>query len=122
MDFSNALQHLKGGLPVARSGWNGKDMFVYRVPEASYPARTDVAKRHFGADALVPYRAYYALKGADGMIATWVPSSTDLDADDWYVVERMVAVPAAMAAPYGQQPQPAIRPLSSEADDAFLDD
>lgn len=86
MDFSDALDLLKAGCRVARSGWNGKGMFVYRVPAASYPAQTGVARRTFGPDALVPYRAYYAIRGADGQVATWVPSSTDLDADDWHLV------------------------------------
>lgn len=85
--FSWALAKMKDGKPVARSGWNGTGMFAYSVPAASYPAQTGVAKQYFGENSMVPYRAYYALKGADGQVATWVPSSTDLDAEDWYVVE-----------------------------------
>lgn len=85
-DFADALRALKAGKRVARAGWNGKGMFVYRIPAASYPAQTSVAKAAFPS-GLVPYKAYYAIKGADGEVATWVPSSTDLDASDWIIFE-----------------------------------
>lgn len=86
VDFASALTALKAGKRAAREGWNGKGMFVYRVPPASYPAQTPVAKAVFGD--LVPYRAYFAIRGADGMVATWVPSSTDLDAEDWVILNE----------------------------------
>lgn len=82
-DFSFALEWLKVGKPVARAGWNGKGMFVYMVPANSYPAQTGVARAFFGDGALVPYNAYMAIKGVDGTVNTWVPSISDLLADDW---------------------------------------
>lgn len=86
MTFGHAVEMLKTGFKVARAGWNGKGMFIYLVPAASYPAQTGAAKRHFGEGALVPYNAYLALKGTDGNISTWVPSITDVLAEDWQVV------------------------------------
>lgn len=93
MSFSEALLFLKAGAAVARSGWNGKGMFAYLVPAASYPAQTGIAKKHFGENALVPYRAYLALKTAQGDVSTWVPSCSDILAEDWFEV----ALPAAEA-------------------------
>ncbi|NYS34802.1 DUF2829 domain-containing protein, partial [Streptococcus danieliae] len=58
MPFGMAVEALKKGARVARAGWNGKGMFVYMVPAASYPALTQVAKEHFGADGMVPYNSY----------------------------------------------------------------
>jgi hypothetical protein len=84
--FAGALSALKDGKRVARNGWNGRGMFVYLVPAASYPVQTDAAKAHFGENAMVPYNAYFALKGVDGRISTWVPSVTDLLAEDWQVI------------------------------------
>jgi hypothetical protein len=81
--FSDALNALKEGHKVQRAGWNALGMFVYRVPAATYPAQTEIEVNYFGADNGVPYNAYYALKTAQETIATWVPSSTDLDANDW---------------------------------------
>jgi hypothetical protein len=85
MNFGEALQLMKEGYAVEREGWNGKDMFVYLVPANAYPAQTGVAKRHFGEGALVPYGAYFAIKGTGGVVNTWVPSVTDCLAEDWLV-------------------------------------
>ena len=86
MRFDIALQYLDEGHAVARAGWNGKNMFIYKVPAASYPAQTGVAKQHFGTEALVPYGAYTAIKGADGVVYPWSPSQQDLYAGDWNLV------------------------------------
>ena len=87
LSFGMAIEALKLGERVARSGWNGAGQFVYLVPANSYPAQTVIAKAHFGADAMVPYRAYLALKTAQGDVATWAPSCSDALADDWQIVE-----------------------------------
>lgn len=87
MTFGLAIEALKAGKRVARAGWNGYGMFIYFVPAASYPAQTGIAKAYFGADAMVPYRAYLALKTAQGDVATWAPSCSDALAEDWKIVE-----------------------------------
>lgn len=85
LDFGEATKLLKGGLPMSRAGWNGKGLFVYYVPAASYPAQTGVAKSYFGIEAMVPYAAYLAIKNADGTVSTWAPSVGDALAEDWAV-------------------------------------
>jgi len=87
MSFGLALEALKLGRCVSRAGWNAAGQFVYLVPANSYPAQTDVAKAHFGAGALVPYRAYLALKTVQGDVATWAPSGSDTLAEDWMLVD-----------------------------------
>lgn len=87
MTFGLAIEALKLGKKVARAGWNGAGQFVYLVPANSYPAQTGVAKQFFGDGAMVPYRAYLALKTAQGDVATWAPSCSDALADDWLIVE-----------------------------------
>lgn len=84
MNFGHALEMLKANNRVARAGWNGKGMFIYLVPAAAYPAQTLVAKAVFGE--MVPYNAYLALKGVDGTVSTWVPSISDVLANDWSVI------------------------------------
>ncbi|MDC6267734.1 DUF2829 domain-containing protein [Lysinibacillus fusiformis] len=86
MNFGQAIEALKSGKKVVRKGWNGKGMFVYYVPAASYPPTTDVMKRAFGGKD-VPYREYLALKTAQNDVATWSPSTSDALAEDWEVVE-----------------------------------
>lgn len=89
LEFGTALQLLQSGYRVARKGWNGADQFVYYVPENKYPAsqnENSPVKGMFEGD-LVPYRAYLALKTAQGDVAMWVPSISDLLAEDWVIVE-----------------------------------
>lgn len=83
-DFGVAVRLLKEGYKVARQGWNGKGMFLYYVPENSYPAQTDAAKESFGD--MVPYGAYIAMKTAQGNVVPWLASQTDMLAEDWTVL------------------------------------
>jgi hypothetical protein len=86
LSFGLAIEAMKMGKRVARSGWNGKGMFVYMVPANSYLAQSKAAKEYFGEDALVPYNAYLAIKNVEGTVSTWVPSVNDVLAEDWRIV------------------------------------
>ena len=85
VDFGRAIQAAKEGKRVTRAGWNGQGIFAYIVPANSYPAQTETAKRWLGN--MVPYRAYWALKTAQGDVATWHPSGSDSLAEDWIILE-----------------------------------
>jgi len=85
LDFGQAIRAAKDGKAVTRSGWNGAGMYAYIVPAASYPAITEIAKKEFGD--MVPYRAYWALKTAQGDVATWHPSGSDSLAEDWEILD-----------------------------------
>ncbi|WP_200844025.1 DUF2829 domain-containing protein [Pantoea sp. 18069] len=90
MTFGQAIEAAKVGQRIARTGWNGKGMFVYLVPAASYPVQTGAAKAHFGEGAMVPYNPYLAIKNVDETVSTWVPSVNDCLAGDWGVVGQAV--------------------------------
>lgn len=83
MKFGEVLDGLIEGKSFQRTGWNGKNMFIYYVQANSYPVQTDIAKIYFGENALVPYNPYLAIKNVDETVSTWVPSINDLFADDW---------------------------------------
>jgi len=84
MNFGEALEEVKQGCKIARSGWNGKNMFLYYVPANEYPAITEIAKETFGD--MVPYGAYIAMKTAQNNVVPWLASQTDLLAEDWQIV------------------------------------
>jgi hypothetical protein len=85
LTFGLAVEALKKGFKLARNGWNGKGMFIYYVPENSYPALTNIAKKEFGDTVL--FNAYLAIKNVNGIVSTWVPSINDCLAEDWQIVE-----------------------------------
>jgi hypothetical protein len=84
MDIGAAVMMAKRGARIARTGWNGKEQYVYYVHAAEYPTTTNSAKAEFGA--MAPYRAYMAIKTTDGDVVPWTASQSDLLAEDWRVV------------------------------------
>ena len=89
MNFGLALESLKQGKAVCRSGWNGKNMFLYLVPGNEYPAQTEVAKTQIGDT--VTYGAYIAMKTAQGNVVPWLASQTDVLSDDWELRPSLVS-------------------------------
>lgn len=72
MSFSEALEAMKCGYRVQRSGWNGKGMWIkIQVP-------TEKSKM------TVPY---IFMKTADNQLVPWLASQTDILADDWDTVK-----------------------------------
>lgn len=96
MSFGHALQALKGGLRVARAGWNGKGMWIALTPGSVFPAdmaREGHAAKH-RADEMEPQVGHNItllphidMRAADGsMVVGWLASQTDMLADDWMIV------------------------------------
>ena len=72
MNFGDAIQEMKAnGNKVARSGWNGKDMWIALQ-------RPDVNSK-----MQLPY-IYMSPVG--GQLVPWLASQTDMLADDWEIV------------------------------------
>lgn len=89
MDFSKALQVLKAGGKAARQGWNGKNMWA--VMQKGYPEGIAINKNTAEATGLpegtvCKFRPYFLLCTAQGDFAHWVPSGSDLLAEDWEIV------------------------------------
>lgn len=85
VDFGTAIHLMKLGNRVQRAGWNGKGMFLYYVPAASYPMQRNSLETMGGIfpDDMVPYGAYIAMKTAQDNVVPWLASQTDVLAEDW---------------------------------------
>lgn len=71
MTFGEALSALKGGVRVARTGWNGKNMWIaLQVPDAH-------------SKMTLPYLYVFT---ATGHLVPWAPAQTDLLAEDWLII------------------------------------
>lgn len=66
--FEWAVVALKNGHAVARTGWNGKGMWI----KAQFPDE-------FSKMTL----PYVYMKTADGNLVPWLSSQTDIMSDDW---------------------------------------
>ena len=70
-EFSDALMALKAGGRVARTGWNGKGMWL----ELQFP------DQH--SKMTLPY---IYMKTADDQLVPWLAPQTDMLASDWGIV------------------------------------
>ena len=69
--FGRALEHLKYGKKVARTGWNGKDMWI--------AIKRSTLESEMGYD-------YIYMSPVGGRLVPWLASQTDLLADDWVLI------------------------------------
>lgn len=71
MDFGEAINRLKNGQAVARSGWNGKNMYLMlQVPDEN-------------SKMTLPY--IYMFTAQEDLVP-WLASQTDMLAEDWETV------------------------------------
>jgi len=110
LNFGDAIAALKEGKRAARSGWNGKSMFVFMRPADDLAAdfipkvkslpdsvktflnnRADVEARHRGlplSEFKIHFSAYLCMYAADRSIVNgWLASQTDMLAEDWTILD-----------------------------------
>lgn len=86
-DFSVAINLLKDGKKVSRSGWNGKDMFLFLVNGSQFQVNRPPLLGIYEEGTTIDYRSHIDMKTVDGSIVPWVASQTDLLANDWVEVK-----------------------------------
>ena len=112
VNFGKALEALKSGKRVCRSGWNGKGMFIFLRPadELNIAFVVDKVKSlpqsvkdYYAQDIqdengnrieileesdVVKFTAYICMKAADGTIVNgWLASQTDMLSEDWIILD-----------------------------------
>lgn len=95
--FDRAINCIKNGLKVARTGWNGKGMWVALTPGSSFHAeraKPGHAAKHRANEMdphgphMIELLPHIDMRAADGsMVIGWLASQTDLLAEDWVIVE-----------------------------------
>lgn len=91
MDIGQAIAAIKDGKRVARSGWNGKDMWISYSggnPQLSAANFWSKANREYAEanGGFAEVRPSMTIKNQDGTISFWAPSVGDTLADDWFIV------------------------------------
>lgn len=97
-DFGTAIKFLKAGGAVRRAGWNGKGMFVIKqipahIAEETVPnmqSLPQIAKNILMArqNPHIDYTNQMLIINPDGRADSWVPSSSDVFANDWELVTQ----------------------------------
>lgn len=83
MNFGQALDVLKSGGKVARSGWNGKGMFLFLVPGSTFKVSRAPLLGIYPEGTEINYCPHIDMRTADGKIVPWLASQTDVLAEDW---------------------------------------
>lgn len=78
-----AVKEMQNGARVRRSGWNGKDMFVFLVPGSRFEVNRAPLLGIYPAGTVIDYQAHVDMKTATGEIVPWLCSQSDLLAMDW---------------------------------------
>ena len=82
LSFGDALKALKAGQRVARTGWNGKGMWLW-IPE---PLDEFCTKVFACGDDAFEAAPWIGMKTADSKFVPWLASQTDVLAEDWEVL------------------------------------
>jgi len=83
MNFGEALELLKKGKKVARTGWNGKSQFLTLGTEFTYVdcnGKAEAKHETSGTAAIV-------FHGTIGVQVGWLASQSDMLSEDWMEVE-----------------------------------
>lgn len=92
MTFGLAVEAMKMGKKVARSGWNGSGMFAVLSPGKKQLSAEDFFNKDLKEHAQkiggsMDVRPAFMLKTAQNDVAYWSPSGSDCLAEDWFIVE-----------------------------------
>jgi len=86
MNFGHAIEALKQGKRVARTGWNGKNMFIFLVDGSRFEMNRAPLNKIFDPGTQVSYNSHIDIKNPDNSISTWSPSGSDALAEDWVIL------------------------------------
>ena len=97
MKFGEALEHCKNGARIWRSGWNGKNQFVYYQPGTIVPVekiRNKTLMKWAQEQNLseIELWGHFDFKPTNNKIQCgWLASQSDMQADDWEVENKSQA-------------------------------
>jgi hypothetical protein len=87
VNYGDALHILRNGGKVTRKGWKGEEMFLFLVPGSTFEVSRPPLLGIHPAGTQVAYRPHIDIQLADGTIAPWAATQSDLLAWDWEKVE-----------------------------------
>ena len=90
-DIGGAVAALNAGKKVARTGWNGKGMWLVYIGAQNYSIGGGGAEHTKSVNDVVNnsigYLPWIGMKTADNHFVPWLASQSDLLAEDYYIVD-----------------------------------
>lgn len=93
MNFGYALEELKKGNMVTRSGWNGRrkngePMYVFLVSGSTFKVNRPPLNTFFDEGTEIVYKPHLDMCHADDSIGVWQAVTNDILGEDWFVVDN----------------------------------
>ena len=101
MLFGKAIEKARRGNVIMREGWNGKGIYIFNFFFAGLKMKADedfseeiydttelcgiVQMNSLGGSKWFELQPFFILKTAKDTCVPWVPSQTDMTANDWIV-------------------------------------
>lgn len=96
MSFGLAIEALKLGKLISRKGWNKSDQVIMKQIPAEIgldiipnmqSLQQSLKNRLLRNETTIKYTNQMLIVQPDGKADSWVPSSSDIFSDDWFIVE-----------------------------------
>ena len=85
LDFGRAIQLLKEGKKLQRSGWNGKEQYIELATNISYK---NTEEEIINAEHDAIGNKAIAFVGTSGVQLGWLASQADILAEDWQIAKQ----------------------------------
>ena len=91
MNFGQALELIKQGKKLTRTGWNGRrangePMYVFLVNGSTFKVNRPPLNQMFDEGTEITYKPHLDMCHADDSIGVWVAVTNDILAEDWELV------------------------------------
>ena len=85
MNFGEALEKVKAGYAISRTGWNGTGQFVYLISARDLQVGLKYGYGEYEGEPV--FTDVLAIRTTHNQIQVgWLASQSDMLANDWYVV------------------------------------
>lgn len=92
--FGDALEALKQGKKIARTGWNGKKMFLFLLPAGTVPTKAihdpalrEVIEQEVGGETFEALGSIRMFTADKKILTGWLASQTDMLSEDWVILD-----------------------------------
>lgn len=87
LTFGLAIEAMRKGHKVSRSGWNGKGMFLFLVPGSNFKVNRPPLLGIYSEGTPIEYQPHIDMKTAQDTVVPWLASQSDMLANDWQIVD-----------------------------------
>lgn len=93
VSFGEAIEALKKGKRITRSGWNGKGMFLFLLPAGIIPIKAihdptlrSIIEEQVEGDTFEALGSIRMWTADKKILTGWLASQTDILAEDWLIL------------------------------------